>query len=57
VIDEQGVALGPNKPGELCFKGNQLMIGYINDENATKGTIDNEGWLHTGMQQQSVYAN
>lgn len=48
VINEKGEALGPNERGELCFKGNQLMIGYINDEKATKGCIDEEGWLHTG---------
>lgn len=48
VVDEDGKALGPNKKGELCFKGNQLMIGYINDQNATAGTIDKDGWLHTG---------
>lgn len=48
VVDENGKALGPNKKGELCFKGNQLMIGYINDQNATSATIDKEGWLHTG---------
>lgn len=44
VIDENGKSLGPNKRGELCFKGNQLMIGYIGDDKATKDTIDKEGW-------------
>lgn len=44
VIDENGKSLGPNKRGELCFKGNQLMIGYIGDDKATKDTIDNDGW-------------
>ncbi|XP_070502519.1 luciferin 4-monooxygenase [Chironomus tepperi] len=48
VINENGEALGPNERGELCFKGNQLMIGYINDKDATSSCIDNEGWLHTG---------
>lgn len=48
VIDENGKSLGPNKRGELCFKGNQLMLGYINDEKATRETIDENGWLHTG---------
>ena len=48
VIDENGKSLGPNQRGELCFKGNQLMIGYIGDDKATKDTIDKDGWLHTG---------
>ena len=48
VINEKGETLGPNERGELCFKGNQLMIGYINDKEATSSCIDDEGWLHTG---------
>lgn len=48
VIDENGKSLGPNQRGELCFKGNQLMLGYIGDDKATKDTIDKEGWLHSG---------
>lgn len=48
VIDENGKSLGPNQRGELCFKGNQLMIGYIGDDKATKDTIDKDGWLHSG---------
>lgn len=48
VIDENGKSLGPNKQGELCFKGIQVMLGYIGDVKATKDTIDKDGWLHTG---------
>uniref|UniRef100_A0AAG5CN84 Luciferin 4-monooxygenase n=1 Tax=Anopheles atroparvus TaxID=41427 RepID=A0AAG5CN84_ANOAO len=49
VVDtETGKLLGPNHPGELCFKGTQIMKGYIGNEKATNETIDNEGWLHTG---------
>lgn len=48
VVDEAGVALGPYKRGELCFKGSVLMMGYINDKAATSATIDKDGWLHTG---------
>lgn len=49
VIDpDTGLALGPNKPGELCFKGSQIMKGYIGDDAATKNTIDDKGFLHTG---------
>ncbi|XP_037048211.1 4-coumarate--CoA ligase 1-like [Bradysia coprophila] len=48
VIDETGHSLGPNKPGELCFKGSRVMAGYIGDKQATSALIDEEGWLHTG---------
>lgn len=48
VIDEKNNALGPNKQGELCFKGTAMMMGYMGDESATKALIDGEGWLHTG---------
>ncbi|KAJ6633967.1 Luciferin 4-monooxygenase [Pseudolycoriella hygida] len=48
VVDENGAALGPNQPGELCFKGCLLMMGYVSDTAATNAIIDKEGWLHTG---------
>ncbi|XP_055706064.1 uncharacterized protein LOC129803490 [Phlebotomus papatasi] len=49
VIDiESGKILGPNQPGELCFKGPQIMKGYLGNDAATKEAIDSEGWLHTG---------
>lgn len=41
-------ALGPNNEGELCFKGENLMGGYYGNEKATKATIDEDGYLHTG---------
>ncbi|XP_010913649.1 4-coumarate--CoA ligase 2 [Elaeis guineensis] len=49
IVDpETGASLGRNQPGEICIRGAQIMKGYINDPEATKNTIDKEGWLHTG---------
>lgn len=49
VVDlETGEALGPNKEGELWFKGRLLMMGYYGNEKETNSTIDEDGWLHTG---------
>ena len=34
--------------GELCLKGECLMLGYYKNPEATAEAIDAEGWLHTG---------
>jgi acyl-CoA synthetase (AMP-forming)/AMP-acid ligase II len=41
-------AEGLSETGELWFKGPNVMAGYLNNEQATRETIDDEGWLHTG---------
>ena len=49
IIDlESGEPRGPNKEGEVCVRGPQMMKGYLNRPEATAQTIDAEGWLHTG---------
>ncbi len=47
--DEIGLpAEGLSGTGELWFKGPNVMAGYLNNDEATRGTIDDDGWLHTG---------
>jgi acyl-CoA synthetase (AMP-forming)/AMP-acid ligase II len=39
---------GVSEPGELLCKGPNVMLGYLNNEEATKATLEDDGWLHTG---------
>lgn len=37
-----------NTPGELCTRGYSVMLGYWNNEEATRNAIDAARWMHTG---------
>jgi acyl-CoA synthetase (AMP-forming)/AMP-acid ligase II len=43
-----GSELGPGEDGEVWIRGPQVMRGYLGDDEATAGTLDEDGWLHTG---------
>ena len=49
IVDpETGETVAVGEKGELCSKGYLVMPGYWNDKNATKASIDSDGWMHTG---------
>ena len=47
-MDKEGRIVPFGTPGELLVRGYSTMLGYWNNEPATKATIDQYRWLKTG---------
>lgn len=45
---ETGEDVPEGEPGEILVQGPMMMDGYLNNEEATKKTIREDGWMHTG---------
>ncbi|MBQ9902254.1 MAG: AMP-binding protein [Clostridia bacterium] len=47
-LDAKVIAPGEDGYGELAVKGDNVFIGYYNDEEATRAVFDSEGYFRTG---------
>ncbi len=47
LVDTDGNEVATNEPGELCYKGHNVMKGYYKKPQETAETLKN-GWLHSG---------
>ena len=49
VVDpETGAVVPRGERGELCTRGYSVMLGYWNNQEATREAIDAARWMHTG---------
>ena len=49
IVDpETGRPVLRGETGELCTRGYSVMLGYWDDEEATRNAIDDARWMHTG---------
>ncbi|KAG9962742.1 acetyl-CoA synthetase-like protein, partial [Aureobasidium melanogenum] len=48
LVDDEGNEVGHDTPGEIYIRAPNVCMGYFNNNQATKDTITEDGWLRTG---------
>ncbi|MCR2813320.1 AMP-binding protein [Microbacterium sp. zg.Y1084] len=48
VVDEDGRDVEVGTDGEILLRGDNVMLGYFEDEESTNAAIDPQGWFRTG---------
>lgn len=48
IVDDNNRVVAIGEKGEICSRGYAVMRGYWDDEEKTRETIDEGGWLHSG---------
>jgi len=60
VHPETGRTVLRGEAGELCTRGYSVMLGYWNEPERTRESVDEAGWMHTGdlaVMRESGYVN
>src|SRR4051794_1231855 len=48
IVDDKGEDRPPGEPGEILLRGGSIMSHYLDDPQATKEALSDDGWLRTG---------
>ena len=48
IVDGEGNDVGAGETGEVVLRGGSVMLGYLDDPDATRAVLSDDGWLRTG---------
>jgi acyl-CoA synthetase (AMP-forming)/AMP-acid ligase II len=48
IVGEGGADVAAGEPGEILLRGRSVMVGYLDDPEATAQALSPDGWLRTG---------